>query len=146
MPKWDPFKDFISIRERIDSLFDDVISKNRSCDGLSYGVWSPPVDIYETEREIIMKAELPGMTREDFRIEVNDNVITLFGERKFAKDLRDENYSRMERQYGTFKRVFNLPNSVEEKDVTANYELGVLEISIPKSAGEKPRRIKIEVE
>jgi len=146
MPKWDPFKDFISIRERIDSLFDDVIAQNRSCNGMSYGVWSPPVDIYESENEIIMKAELPGMSRDDFRIEVNDNVITLFGERKFAKDLRDENYSRMERQYGTFKRIFNLPNRVEEKEISANYELGVLEISIPKSTGEKPRRIKVEVE
>lgn len=146
MPQWDPFKDFISIRERIDSLFDDVISKDKSCGGASFGVWSPPVDIYETEHEIVMKAELPGMSKDDFKIVAKNNVLTLFGERKFAKDLKEENYSRMERQYGAFKRIFNLPNSVNEDDVTANYEWGVLEITVPKTAEEKPRRVKVEVE
>jgi len=146
MPQWDPFKDFLSIRERIDSLFDDVISKNRSCSGASYGVWSPPVDIYETEKEIIMRAELPGMEQDDFKIEVKENVITLYGERKFGKDLKEENYSRMERQYGVFKRIFNLPNVVNESDVAANFERGVLEITILKAVEEKPRQVKIEIE
>ncbi len=146
MPRWDPFKEFISIQERIDNMFDEVSLKDRSCSGVSYGVWSPPVDIYETEDEIIMKAELPGLDRDDFSIEVKDNTIILQGERKFKKNLKEENYNRMERPYGMFKRIFNLPNTVDRDEVKAHYEGGVLEIMVPKAIEPKPEKIEVEIE
>lgn len=146
MPRWDPFKEFISIQERIDSMFDEVLLKDRNCSGVSYGVWSPPVDVYETENEIVMKAELPGLDKDDFNIEVKDNVIILQGERRFEKNFKEENYNRMERPYGTFKRVFNLPNTVDRNEVKAHYEGGVLEITVPKAVEPEPKKIKVEVE
>ncbi|MEJ2068311.1 MAG: Hsp20/alpha crystallin family protein, partial [Deltaproteobacteria bacterium] len=108
--------------------------------------WSPVVDIYETDESVILKAELPGMTKEDISIEINENNLVLKGERCFQKDIKEENYHRIERSYGTFSRSFTLPDTVDRDNVTANFKDGILEITIPKIEGAKPKQIEIKGE
>ncbi len=142
----DPFKDLIFLQERMTRIFDEALLQYKGSSGLATGAWFPPVDIYETCDKIILKAEIPGVDRKDVSLEVNENVITLKGERRFAKNLGEENYHRMERFYGTFQRVFSLPNVVEKGEVTANFKDGVLEIMVPKAVEESGSSVKITVE
>ncbi|MBI5809666.1 MAG: Hsp20/alpha crystallin family protein [Deltaproteobacteria bacterium] len=144
--KWDPFKDLFFLQERMSRIFDEALMQYKGGGGITGGVWYPPVDIYETEDAIILKAELPGVDRKHVTIEVNENLITLKGERKFEKNLAEENYHRMERFYGTFQRVFNLPNAVEKNDVKASFKDGVLEIIVLKASGSVKKNYKIKVE
>ncbi|MBI5681744.1 MAG: Hsp20/alpha crystallin family protein [Deltaproteobacteria bacterium] len=146
--KWDPFKDLVSIQERMNRLFDETFGKVTRGEGeeLARGVWSPVVDIYETDDNIVMKAELPGIDKKDVSIEVKDNMLVLKGERRFEKEVKEDNYHRMERSYGSFQRTFTLPNIVEKDNVSAKYKDGVLEITLPKSKEAKPKQIKVEVE
>ncbi len=144
MVKWDPFRDILFLQDRMSRLFDEALSQYKG-GGVPGGSWFPPVDIYETEDEIILKAELPGVDIENVSVEVNENVITLKGERKLGK-VREENYHRMERFYGAFQRVFSLPNTVEKSKVKANYHDGVLEITVPKATEVKAEGVKIMVE
>jgi HSP20 family protein len=108
------------------------------------GGWSPPVDIYETEEHIILKAELPGIDKKNIEVEINDNMIVLKGERRFEKSVHEENYHRMERSYGNFHRVFTLPYVVDKRDTKAKYNNGVLEITLHKTKEQKPKHIKVE--
>ncbi len=136
-------KDLFFMQEGIDLVFGDTFSNARNKVG-AQGVWLPPVDIYETGTEIILKAELPGLESKDFQIEVENNSISLSGERHFNKNLTEENYHRMERSYGVFKRVFSLPDIVDRDKVKASYTNGVLEITVPKAAQPKITKINIE--
>ncbi len=144
--KWNPFKDLIFLQERMSRIFDEALLQYSGSSGLSSGAWFPPVDIYETGDKIILKAEIPGVDPDDVSVEVNENVITLKGERRFAKNLREENYHRMERFYGTFQRVFSLPNVVDKSAVKASFKDGVLEITVPKIIEEGSSSVKITVE
>ncbi len=146
LAKWNPYKDLIFLQERMSRIFDEALLQYKGSSGLSSGAWFPPVDIYETGDKIILKAEIPGVDRNDVSVEVNENVITLRGERKFAKNLREENYHRMERFYGTFQRVFSLPNVVDESAVKASFKDGVLEITVPKIVEKGSSSVKITVE
>ncbi len=141
-----PFKDLMFLQERMTRIFDEALLQYKGSSGLASSAWFPPVDIYETGDKIVLKAEIPGVDRKDVSLEVNENVITLKGERRFAKNLGEENYHRMERFYGTFQRVFSLPNVVEKGAVTANFKDGVLEITVPKVAEEMGSSVKITVE
>jgi HSP20 family protein len=141
-----PFKDLVFLQERMTRIFDEALLQYKGSSGLASGAWFPPVDIYETGDKIILKAEIPGVNRKDVSLEVHENVITLKGERRFAKNLREENYHRMERFYGTFQRVFSLPNVVDKGEVTANFKDGVLEITVPKVVEESSSSVKITVE
>jgi len=144
--KWEPFKDLISIQERMNQLFDDTFSSRpHGAEEFSKGSWSPPVDIYETASNVVLKAEIPGMSQEDIDIKIEDNTMVLKGERKFEKESSDETYYRIERSYGTFVRSFTLPNSVDQGGVRASYELGVLKIVMPKKEEKKPKSIKVQV-
>ena len=143
--KWDPFKDILTIQERMSRLFDEALYRYKDC-GPSRGVWSPPVDIYETEEKIVLKAELPGIDIKDVDVEVQDNILTLKGERRFEKNLAEEHYHRMECSYGAFERVFNLPDIVDRDRVKATLKDGVLEIIIPKAPATKARPVKVEIE
>ncbi len=142
----DPFKDLIFLQERMTRIFDEALLQYKGSSGLASGSWFPPVDIYETGDTIVLKAEIPGVDRKDVSLEVRENIITLKGERRFAKNLGEENYHRMERFYGTFSRVFSLPNIVDKAAVTANFKDGVLEIMVPKVAEESSDSVKITVE
>jgi HSP20 family protein len=105
----------------------------------------PPVDIYETEDSLVFKAELPGVTKEDITVEVKDNTMTLKGEKKFQKEVKEENYHRVERAYGNFQRAFTLPGMVDQEKVKAKFKDGILEIVLPKSEKAKPKQIKVDM-
>jgi HSP20 family protein len=143
--KWDPFRDLISIQDRMNRLFEQTLSRSRGDEGVSATSWTPAVDIYETADTIVMKAELPGVAREDIQIQINENTLTLQGERRFAKDVREENYLRLERAYGGFHRSFTLPATVQQDKIRALFKDGVLELTLPKAEDSKPKRISIEV-
>ena len=145
--RWDPFRDLMTIQERMNRLFDQTLSKTRTEDeeGLTASTWSPSVDIYETADSIVLKAELPGLNRENIDIQVRDNTLTLKGERKFEREVKDENYLRIERSYGAFQRGFSLPTVIQQDKIKATFKDGVLEVSMPKAEEAKPKQVKIEV-
>jgi len=143
--KWDPLRDLLSIQDRMNRLFEQTLSRSRTEEGISASTWAPAVDIYETPETIVMKADLPGLTREDVEIEIRDDTLTIRGERRFAKDVQQENYLRIERAYGTFQRSFTLPTSVRQEQIRASFRDGVLELLLPKAEEAKPKKIAIEV-
>ena len=112
---------------------------------VSTRTWAPPVDIYENGDNLVLKAELPGINADDVEIRVEDNTLYLKGERKFEKEVKEQNYHRVERSYGTFTRTFSLPNSIDSDKVAANYKDGVLTLTMPKKEEAKPKTIKINV-
>ncbi len=143
---WDPLRDLSSIQEKMNQLFEDTLSRTRGREeGLSAGMWTPAVDIYETGESVVVKAELPGLTREQVGIEVKDGVLTLKGERKVEKEVKEENYHRVERAYGTFQRSFSLPASVDQEKISATLKEGVLEVTLPKKEQAKPKQITVSV-
>jgi HSP20 family protein len=143
--KWDPLRDLLSIQERMNRLFEQTLSRSRAEEGIAASTWSPAVDIYETPETIVMKAELPGLSREDIEIHIRDNTLTLRGERRFAKDVQQENYLRIERAYGAFQRSFTLPATMQQDKIRAIFRDGVLELTLPKAEEAKPKKIAIEV-
>lgn len=144
--KWNPFQDLLFLQERVSRVFDEAILKYKGSPGLSNSAWSPPVDVYETEDSIVFKAEVPGVEIENVDVEVHERTLTLKGERRFEKHLNEENYHRMERSYGIFQRVFNLPTLIDKKGVKAALKDGVLKITVPKAhkLERPPVRIKVE--
>jgi len=134
------------MREDMDKLFDNFFSARPSRTGLLEGAWQPSVDISETDDEIIVKAELPGLTHDDVNISLTDNVLTLKGEKKQEKEDKGENYHRVERSYGSFQRTFTLLSSVQSENTKATFKNGILTINIPKTEEAKPKEIKINVE
>jgi HSP20 family protein len=141
--KWNPFLDFLTLEERMEQLFNGPLSKQKGCTGLSNGTWSPAVDIYETEDEITLSAELPGVEPDSVDVEVNKEMLTLSGKR-LAHSKSEEQYLRMERCYGVFQRAFTLPAEVNKGGIKANFKDGVLRITLPKSRKPGPKRIKID--
>jgi HSP20 family protein len=141
--RWDPFRDLNMLQDRMNRLFDDASRTWRSDEPAATTSWSPAVDIFETEGEIVVKAELPGMDRKDIALNLENNVLTLKGERRFQKETKDENYHRIERSYGTFSRAFAIPATVDEEKIRADYKDGVLNILLPKKEQAKPKQIRI---
>ena len=142
--RWDPFRDLNMLQDRMNRMFDDAGRGWRNGDEPSATTtWSPSVDIFETEGEIVVKAELPGMSREDITLNLEKNVLTLRGERKFEKEAKDDNYHRIERSYGSFSRAFSIPVTVDEEKIRADYKEGVLKIVLPKKEQVKPKQIRI---
>jgi HSP20 family protein len=135
------------MQERMNKLFEDVMrSPNRSDEGFAVAAWAPAVDIYETDKEIVMKAELPEMQEKDIEIKVEDTILIVAGERKMEKEVKEENYHRIERSYGSFHRSFTLPHSVDRENIKASYKDGVLKVVLPKREEVKPKQIKIDIE
>ncbi len=145
--RWDPFRDLSVIQDRINRLFDESLSRSKSFDkeNLTSGFWSPAVDIYETDSDIVLKAELPEMDQKDIHINIENNVLTLKGERKLDKETKEENYHRLECSYGSFSRSFSLPSAVEVEKIKAQYKDGVLKISMPKKVEKKAKKIDVEI-
>jgi HSP20 family protein len=143
--KWDPLRDLVSIQDRMNRLFEQTLSRSRAEEGITASTWSPAVDIYETPETIIMKADLPGLAREDIEIQLQDNTLSLRGERRFAKDVQQESYLRIERAYGAFQRNFTLPATVQQEKISAVFRDGVLELVLPKAEEAKSKKIAIEV-
>ncbi len=144
--RWDPFRELTNLQERMNRLFSDWrIRPSWESEEIAQGSWIPPVDIYETADAVVLKAELPGISKDDINVEVKDNTLTLRGEKKFEKEVKEENYYRVERSYGTFQRSFSLPSTVQQDKVKAKFKDGILEISLPKAEEAKPKQIKVDV-
>ena len=144
--RWnDPFREFAQLQNRINRVFSDAYGP--SDEGLTTsGAWMPPVDIYHNgEQEIVLKAELPDLTREDIDITVDNGTLTIKGEKKLSNDVKEEQYHRIERQYGSFSRSFSLPQTVDSAKVGAEYKNGVLTVRLPLREEAKPRQIKVDV-
>jgi HSP20 family protein len=141
--RWDPFRDLNLLQDRMNRLFDDAGRGWRTDEPAATTTWSPSVDIFETEGEIVVNAEMPGMERKDIALHLENNVLTLRGERKFQKETKEENYHRIERSYGNFSRSFSIPATVDEEKIRADYKDGVLKIVLPKKEQAKPKQIKI---
>jgi len=143
--QWDPFRDLISIQDRMNRMFEQTLSRSRLDEGVSAATWTPAVDIYETTDRIVLKAELPGVTSDEVDIQVQEHTLTLKGERRFARDVQEENYLRIERAYGPFQRSFTLPAGVRQEGIRATFKDGVLEVVMPKADEAKTTRIPIDL-
>lgn len=141
--RYDPFRDLRTLQEEVNRLFSTNLTRGFGEEGIGRGAWNPSVDIYENKDQIVLEAELPGMNREDFELSVENNVITLRGERQFEKKDDSDNYHRVERSYGSFTRSFTLPQTVSGEGATAEYRNGVLRVTLPKREETKARRIQI---
>jgi HSP20 family protein len=142
----DPFRDLTVLRKQMDDLF------NRSLTGLTNGEegesmsnWVPAMDVLETEDKVVLRAELPGMTQEDVHLTVENNVLTLSGEKNFSHEESEGHYRRIESRYGSFYRSFTLPSTVDQEKIDANFRNGVLEIVLPKAEKAKPKKIEVKV-
>ena len=144
--RWnDPFREFAHLQNRINRVFSDAYGQND--EGLTTsGTWVPPVDIYQNgDHEIVLKAELPDLTREDIDITVDNGTLTIKGVKKLSNEVKDEQYHRIERPYGSFSRSFSLPQTVDSTKVGADYRNGVLTVRLPLREEAKPRQIKVDV-
>ena len=144
--RWDPFREFAHLQDRINRVFTDYGRQSTDEGLMSGGAWVPPVDIYQNgDHELVLKAELPDMTREDIDITVDNGTLTIRGEKKLSNDLKEEQFHRIERRYGTFSRSFSLPQTVDPGRVSAEYKNGVLTVRLPLREEAKPRSIKVDV-
>lgn len=143
--RWEPFRDLLTTQREFDRLFRETFSPIFGEGELSTRTWAPPVDICETDSNIVLNAELPGVDPKDVEIRVENNTLFLKGERRFEKETKEENYHRVERSYGSFSRSFSLPNSIEADKVAAEYKDGLLTLTLPKREEAKPKTIKIAV-
>jgi HSP20 family protein len=141
--RWSPFRDLMGIQQEVNRLFDDLITR-RTETGAEGAVWVPAVDVSESADAIRVKVEAPGVAKDDFKISVQNNVLTIRGEKKMEKETTEENYHRVERVYGSFFRAVELPSAVQTDKVNANYKDGVLTITLPKSEEAKPKEIAVE--
>lgn len=142
--KVDPFREISAMQDRMARLFGDVYLRDE--DTAFRGSWAPAVDIFETEHhDLVIKAEVPGMTREDIEVTVENSTLVLKGTKKFDADIKEENYRRIERSYGTFNRSFTLPDTVDASRVSAEYKNGVLAVKLPFREEARPRTINVDV-
>lgn len=141
--KWEPFKDLMIMQERMTRLFDETLARIWKEEGVTRRVWTPPVDILERENELLIKIDLPEVIQSDIDIKVEDNVLTIQGERRFIKENPDDRYLQIERPYGTFQRTFTLPRTIDQERIRASYKDGVLRILLPKKSAPQPKQITI---
>jgi HSP20 family protein len=143
--RFDPFREFATIQDRMNRLFRDSYGPEGREEALTTTSFAPPVDVYEDEHNVTLKIEVPGIDEKDIDVRVENNTLTVHGERKFEREEKEENYRRVERQYGNFTRTFTLPNTVDQDTVQADYDKGVLKIKLAKKAEAKPKQIKVNV-
>jgi HSP20 family protein len=141
--RWDPFRELAQLQNRVNRVFQEANAVHD--EGLTTSSFVPPVDIYETEQNIVLKVEVPGVEQKDLDIRIENNTITIRGERNFEKEVKEENFHRVERRYGSFQRSFSLPNTVNTENVTADYANGLLKVTLAKRAEAKPKQIKVNV-
>jgi HSP20 family protein len=142
--RWDPFRELSALQNRMSRLFEEQYGGGRE-EALTTGAFVPAADIYEDEHSIQLKLEAPGIDEKDLDVKVENNVLTVSGERKFEKEEKEENFRRVERRYGSFVRSFTLPNTVNTDDIGAEYSNGVLKITLGKRAEAKPKQIKVNI-
>lgn len=145
MTRREPFRGLNTLQEQVNRLFEDSVTRTRSGQA-ELASWAPAVDIFETENELVVKADLPDVQEKDIDVRVENNTLTIRGERKFNNnEVHEDNYLRVERAYGTFTRSFSLPNTVNTEGIHADYRNGVLTVRMPKREETKPKQIKISV-
>ena len=141
--RWDPFRELSTLQQQVNRLFNDQFT-GRGEEALGAN-FVPPVDVYEDEHGITLKMEVPGIDEKDIDVRLENNTLTVRGERKFEKEEKEENFQRVERRYGTFTRSFTLPTTVDTENVSADYDKGVLVLKLSKRAEAKPKQIKVNV-
>jgi HSP20 family protein len=142
--RFDPFRDLVTLQDRVNRAFGDF--RRWDDDLATRGAWVPPVDIYENEKhELVLKAELPDVNRDDISLKVENNTLTLSGEKKVEKEVKEEQFHRVERAYGTFARTFTLPSTVDTSRIAADYKNGVLTVRLPYREEAKPKQIQVTV-
>lgn len=142
MNRWEPFRGANTLHEQLNRVFGDVLNRGEES---NLTAWAPAVDIFETEHELVVKADLPDVDPKELDIRVENNILTIRGERKFEKKVNENNYLRVERSYGSFARSFSLANTVNSEAIKADYQNGVLTLNIPKREEAKPKQIKVNV-
>ncbi len=145
LTRWEPVRELANFQDRMNRLFNESFSPVASQESLAAGSFVPPVDVYEDEQGIRLKMEVPGIDEKDIEIQLENNLLTVRGQRKLESETKEENYHRIERRYGSFTRSFTLPNTVNPEEVKAGYSKGVLSISLGKKAEAKPKQIKVNV-
>jgi HSP20 family protein len=145
LARWTPARDIMSVRDEMNRLMNEFFGRSSGGDEGTWfsGAWSPPVDIYETDTALVMKAELPGFSKDDIQIELKENSLVIKGERKREDEVKEGSYHRTERVYGAFQRSFLLPTTVDQGKVQAVYKDGLLELRLPKVEKAQPKRISI---
>ena len=144
LTRWEPFREFSTLQDRMNRLFRETQGSSQD-ETLTSSSFAPAVDVYEDEHNVTLKIEVPGIDEKDIDVRIENNTLTVHGERKIEKEEKEENYRRVERQYGSFTRTFNLPPTVDAEKVQADYDKGVLNITLPKKAEAKPKQIKVNV-
>jgi HSP20 family protein len=138
-------RSFGALQAQMNRVFDQAFRNHAQSDDSSVAAWAPAVDIYETENELVLKADIPDLNEKDLDVQVENNVLTIRGERRFEQQVKEESYLRVERSYGAFMRSFALPNTVSTESIRADYKNGVLTVTLPKRAESKPKQVKITV-
>jgi len=148
LTRWEPFRDLATMQDRMNRmnrLFREAYSPEEPEEALTTTSFAPPVDIYEDEHNIMLKLEVPGIDEKDIDVRIENTTLTVHGERKIEKEEKEENFRRVERQYGSFTRSFTLPSSVDSAQVSADYDKGILKIKLAKRSEAKPKQIKVNV-
>jgi HSP20 family protein len=141
--RFEPFRGFATLQDQVNRIFNETVRTHGDESALT--TWAPAVDIHETPNELVVKADLPDVDEKDIDVRVENNLLTIRGERKFEKSVPAENYLRVERTYGAFSRSFSLPNTVDPESIRAEYKNGVLTVNLPKREESKPRQVKVNV-
>ena len=144
MVRWEPVRDLLTLQDRVSRMIEGSY-RGGDEDWALGGSWAPAVDVYEKDGNIVLKAELPGLDPKDVDVRVENNILTLRGERRFDDEVKRDNYHRVERAYGTFTRSFTLPNAVDTNNIKADFKDGVLHVVLPKKEEAKQRQIQINV-
>jgi len=142
--RWDPFRELNTLQNRVNSLFQDYGRSNQE-ELTTSGSFVPAVDVYDDEHKVILKLEVPGVKQEDLDVQVENQTLTVRGQRTFEKEEKEENFQRIERRYGSFSRSFTLPNTIDTQSVKADYENGILKIELAKREEAKPKQIKVNI-
>jgi HSP20 family protein len=145
LARWTPMGNLASFQDEMNRMFEQFF-RGGTGEEAGWGVrtWAPPVDIYETDDALVLKAELPGISKDDVSVEIHQNTLSLRGQRKHEAEVKEDRYHRVERAYGTFQRSFVLPTLVDQEHVQATYKDGILELRLPKSEAAKPKRVAIQ--
>jgi HSP20 family protein len=147
LTRWEPLRELSTMQDRMNRM-NRLFRESYSAEGPEEALTTsfvPPVDTYEDEHNIVLKLEVPGIDEKDIHVHIDNNILTVHGERQIEKEEKEENYRRVERQYGSFTRSFTLPSSVDPGQVSAHYDKGVLKINLAKKAEAKPKQIKVNV-
>jgi HSP20 family protein len=142
--RWDSYRDVLALQHRLNSLFRDSSHTGQN-EPVYAASFVPPVDIYEDEHKIVLKIEIPGMRLDDLDVRLENNTLTVKGERSFVNEGKEENFHRVERRYGSFYRAFTVPNTINPEGIKAQYEAGILNLELAKKPESKPKQIKVNV-